>query len=107
MRSTESVLRKYYKLVTGKDADANKLDWGTCIQELKNVNADQKVVQLLDQIRDIHRNPLMHPEDFLDKKLALRLFDISKSAINALAEQILVELKKPRAIAANASSAAP
>jgi len=107
MRATEAVLRKYYKLVTGTDADANNLDWGTCIGDLKKSNADKKVVQLLDQIRDLHRNPLVHPQDFLDTKLALRLFDISKSAINALAEQIAIEEKRPRAQAASASSATP
>ncbi len=95
MRATESVLRKYYKLVTGKDADANNLDWGTCTKELEQSQANQKVVHILDQIRDLHRNPLMHPEDFLDMKQALGLFDISKSAINALAEEIIVlEAKK-------------
>jgi len=88
MRATEAVLRKYYKLVTRKDADASNLDWGTCTQELKRSNADQKVVLHVDQIRDLHRNPLMHPEDYLDMKQALGLFDISKSAINAMAEEI-------------------
>lgn len=88
MRATEAVLRRYYKLVTGKDADATNLDWGTCTQELKKSNADQKVVLHVDQIRDLHRNPLMHPEDYLDMKQALGLFDISKSAINAMAQEI-------------------
>lgn len=88
MRATEAVLRKYYKLVTGKDAEASNLDWGTCTQELKKSNADKKVVLHVDQIRDLHRNPLMHPQDYLDMKQALGLFDISKSAINAMAEEI-------------------
>jgi hypothetical protein len=87
MRATESLLRKYHKRVTGRDADLQHLDWGTCIQELKG-KAAPKVIQHLDQIRDLHRNPLMHPEEFLDMKEALGLFDIAKSAINALADEI-------------------
>lgn len=30
----------------------------------------------------------MHPQDYLDMKQALGLFDISKSAMNAMAEEI-------------------
>ena len=103
MRAIESMLRRYYKLMTGRDADANNLDWGTCITDLRKSSANKKVVQLLDQIRDLHRNPLMHPEEFLDMKLALRLFDISKSALNALAEQITIEEAKPKTSTASAS----
>jgi hypothetical protein len=90
MRATENVLRQYYKLVTGKPID--RIDWGTCTADLKKAKANQKIVQVLDQIRDLHRNPLMHPEDFLSMKEAISLFDIAKSAIGSVAEEI-AELK--------------
>jgi hypothetical protein len=102
MRATEAVLRIYYKLVTGKEPD--RIDWGTCTQELKKGRANQKVVQVLDQIRDLHRNPLMHPQDFLTMKDAIGLFDIAKSAIGALAEEI-VKLKAADAAAEDAKAA--
>jgi hypothetical protein len=86
MRATEQVLRQYYKEFTGKDA--GRIEWATCVQELKKAKANPKVVQVLDQIRDLHRNPLMHPEDFLSMKEAISLFDIAKSAIGSLAEEI-------------------
>jgi hypothetical protein len=88
MRATEHVLRQYYALVTGKPTD--RIDWATCTQELKKANANDKVVQVLDQIRDLHRNPLMHPQEFLSMKEAISLFDIAKSAIGSLAEEIAV-----------------
>jgi hypothetical protein len=100
MRATEAVLRIYYKLVTGNEPD--RIDWGTCTQELKKGKANQKIVQVLDQIRDLHRNPLMHPQDFLTMKEAIRLFDIAKSAIGSLAE----EIAKLKAVAAAAEAAA-
>jgi hypothetical protein len=55
----------YFKTITGKDAAQGHLDWGTCISELtKTQKADAKVLAVLDQIRSVHRNPLMHPEVF-------------------------------------------
>jgi hypothetical protein len=86
MRATEHVLRQYYALVMKKPTD--RIDWGTCTNELKKANADSKIVQVLDQIRDLHRNPLMHPQEFLSMKDAIGLFDIAKSAISSLAEEI-------------------
>jgi len=86
MRATEHVLRQYYALVIGKPTD--RIDWATCTNELKKAGANPKVVQVLDQIRDLHRNPLMHPQEFLSIKEAISLFDIAKSAIGSLAEEI-------------------
>lgn len=86
MRATENVLRQYYALVIEKPTD--RINWATCTQELIKAGANKKVVQVLDQIRDLHRNPLMHPEEFLSMKDAISLFDIAKSAIGSLAEEI-------------------
>ena len=86
MRATEDVLRQYYALVTKKPTD--RIEWHTCIQELKKASGNLKVIQVLDQIRDLHRNPLMHPQDFLSMKEAISLFDIAKSAIGSMAEEI-------------------
>jgi len=87
MRATESVLRQFYAQLTGKSA-ARK-EWATCINELVKAGADKKVMAILDQLRDLHRNPLMHPQDFLSMKQAIGLFDIAKSAIGSLAEEII------------------
>jgi len=86
MRATEDVLRQYYALFMKKTTD--KIDWAVCTQELKKAKANPKVVQVLDQIRDLHRNPLMHPQEFLSMKEAIGLFDIAKSVIGSLAEEI-------------------
>jgi hypothetical protein len=102
MRATENVLRQYYALVMGKPID--RIDWGTCTAELKKAKANQKVVGILDQIRDLHRNPLMHPQEFLDMKEAISLFDIAKSAIGSVAEEI-AKLKAAAAAAEDAKAA--
>jgi hypothetical protein len=86
MRATEHVLRQYYTRLTGQPA--GRKEWATCVAELTKAGAPAKVMQILDQVRDLHRNPLMHPQDFLSMKEAIGLFDIAKSAIGALAEEV-------------------
>jgi hypothetical protein len=102
MRATENVLRQYYMELTGKTVD--RIEWGPCIQELRSANANQKVLQVLDQIRDLHRNPLMHPQDFLSMKEAIGLFDIAKSAIGAIAEEVAILQKAAAASPAQITS---
>lgn len=46
----------------------------------------QKILNILDQIRDLHRNPLAH-EVFLEMDEAVELFDTAKSAITAMARK--------------------
>ena len=88
MRATEAVLRQYHRLVAGLSQDAKSPEMAQCINELKKKGEDAKTLNILDAIRDLHRNPQMHPEIFLSMDEAMRLFDIAKSAINAMADRI-------------------
>lgn len=88
-RSIESVLRKYHALICAKSSAAGRRpEMATCINELRRSGADAKLLDILDHFRDLHRNTTMHPEVFLDGPEALRLFDIAKSGINAMADKI-------------------
>jgi hypothetical protein len=58
------------------------------IDELRNRNlVDAKVLAILDQVRQLHRNPLVH-KIFLEMDEAINLFDIAKGAMNAMAQHI-------------------
>lgn len=103
MRATEAVLREYHALAVGPKT-GRPPEMAQCINELRKANEDPKILNILDSIRDLHRNPQMHPEVFLSMEEALRLFDISKSAINAMADRI-IELKDKTL--REAASAAP
>jgi hypothetical protein len=94
MRATEGVLRDYWYLVRNPSTGTTAPEMAICINELRANGEDPKLMDILDHIRDLHRNTLMHPEAFLTMKEALRLFDISKSAISAMADRI-GELKQP------------
>jgi hypothetical protein len=64
-------------------------DLGTYIRYLKILGAKDQAVDLMEEIRKHHRNPLMHPEDTLDVPQALAVFDLTKSAIIFLIQDML------------------
>lgn len=88
MRATESVLRQYHRLLLGLPANRRSPEMAVCIDQLTKAGENQKLMESLDHIRGLHRNPLMHPEDFLTMDQALQLFDIAKSAITSMAKRI-------------------
>jgi hypothetical protein len=88
LRATEAVLRQYYRLVKDLPVGTKSPEMAQCINELKSAGEDAKLMNILDGIRDLHRNPQMHPEAFLSMEEATELFDITKSAINAMARRI-------------------
>ncbi|MBI2836370.1 MAG: hypothetical protein HYX85_01590 [Chloroflexi bacterium] len=49
-------------------------------------DADQKVISILDQIRSLHRNPTIHPEEVLTINQAMTLFAIAQSAMVSMVE---------------------
>ncbi len=82
LRATESVILTYYQLVVA--SQPKKRDWGTYIDGLKDNGGDPATVAALDQIRALHRNPLMHPEDVLSIEESIILLGIVQSAILAM-----------------------
>jgi hypothetical protein len=87
MRAFEKVFRKFYKACTAKDGGTT--DIYKLIKDLRDhfSNVDPKTLNILDQIRDLHRNPLAH-EVFLEMDDAIELFDVAKSAITAMARHL-------------------
>jgi hypothetical protein len=76
-------------LVCNTSPNAGKRpEMATCINELRKANEQPKLLDILDHFRYLHRNTTMHPEVFLESPEALRLFDVAKSALNAMADRI-------------------
>lgn len=50
----------------------------------ENDDGDKKVRAVLRQIKDLHRNELMHPDVTLDMDEALNLWGIAQSAIASM-----------------------
>src|SRR5205807_4190220 len=94
-RATDEMLRRYCAHF-GAVPKGSGRDWGRYIQALRDVLANppttkkpnERTVDLLDSIRALDRNPLIHPEDNLDSDDALILFDLCKNAVALMVADI-------------------
>lgn len=102
IRALELVLHEYYVVIC-KPENANKRlnNWAAYLSPLYKLCADKcatlskeekshvkKVYYLLQQIKDLDRNDIMHPETVLNETEALKLFDVAKTAIMVMAEKL-------------------
>jgi transposase-like protein len=67
-RCAESILRRYYEAVVGKLPKRQMRNWGSYIRYLKECGADVRVITILEQIQDLHRNPVIHPETRMKRR---------------------------------------
>lgn len=88
LRATEKVLREYYTFVLHKPAEQVRMK--QAIDELIKAKAEPKTLAVIDQLRSLHRNPIDHPEVFLEPAEAMELFSICTSAISAMARQMKI-----------------
>jgi hypothetical protein len=86
MRATERALREWHKAAIRKRTRAK--DWRKVIDALREVGAHEATLAALDRLRELHRNPIAHPEVFLTLDEALDLFGAAESAISSVARQI-------------------
>jgi hypothetical protein len=95
LRATEAVIHKYYVAVTKND-DLKRKDrnWGAYVRNLnryRKINpdsADPKIISMIDQIREHHRNVIIHPENTLTDSEAQVLFTVCVGAIIAMLRAI-------------------
>jgi hypothetical protein len=88
LRATEALIREYYKVVVGELPKMKSRNWGRYIDILRRHGADARIMGALDQIREMHRNPIMHPEDFLSAEEAATLFGVAQGLIVFIAADI-------------------
>ena len=80
LRALELVIKEYLTIL-GKDVSELK-NWYQYIEAAKEVDGvPPKVTAMLDRMRQLDRNPLMHPEDVLDSVQAQMLFSQSSNTI--------------------------
>jgi hypothetical protein len=88
LRSLESVIKQYVLTATGTLPPSNRQNWGEYIDQLGKSGATPSTVGTLRNIKDNHRNPLMHPEDVLDERGAISVFQLSGISIGELVDEI-------------------
>ena len=83
-RSTEATMRAYYEEKVGDlPANGQQRSWGSLINKLKEPEyaVPPRIVGYLTQIKDYHRNPLIHPEQSLEMADALELLHVCLGAM--------------------------
>jgi hypothetical protein len=96
LRAVEMVAQKYYELYAAPLSNKAERNLATYLRKLStlaeeegNKNApDARVVQLLVQIKDRYRNPLIHIDTAVDADDATILFGIATGAIAQMAEAL-------------------
>ena len=74
-RANEAVLRRYYDAVTNGADRPKGRSIHAYLSSMKDKNVgDPKVISSLKDLKDLHRNPVLHPEhniESVEKALAL------------------------------------
>lgn len=113
LRGLEVVMSAYYKAVSGKEKGFRSWhDYIEALEELaaqaKESNASYpspKVASMLDRMRQLDRNPLMHPSDSLDEMAADTLFKLGIVTITELAKDLRDMAGQPELKLVTAASA--
>jgi hypothetical protein len=82
-RAMETVLRRYYGHVTGGKALPKVRNLGVYINALAK-DGDPKLLSSLTQVKDLHRNPLIHPETVLTTEEAINILGLVRSAVSVM-----------------------
>lgn len=89
LRAVESVIVDYIVVLTGAKPKTSDRNWGSYIKTIRDGGGDIKACAVLDQIRELHRNPNIHPETILTMDEALTLLGIAQSAIITMVNDIV------------------
>lgn len=85
-RANESVLHRYYDAVTNSNERPKSRNMGDYINALQNGNPH--VIAALKSLKDLHRNPLIHPEHSIDS------VDDAIAILNAVHTAVVAMLKE-------------
>lgn len=90
-RATEAVLKQYVTAFAGNLPKGR--DWGKYVAELNTNGADKRITNAIDRLRELHRNPLMHPDDTLTMAEA----DMLAGMCRALIPLMLADMESKKA----------
>jgi hypothetical protein len=89
MRAAESLIKAYYEVLAGSPWPYAQRDWGKYIAELEKLpNINTVITGRLKEIKNLNRNPLIHPEDVVSMEEAPIIFDLCNGVIYYMAEEI-------------------
>jgi hypothetical protein len=89
-RANEAVVRAYFAVVAPNEKAPKSGNLGDYLKVMSEKNlGDAKVIAALGQIKDLHRNPIMHPEQSIDSTdEAVSLMGAVRAAIGEMLKAI-------------------
>lgn len=97
LRATETLVHQYYVAAVGANLKRKDRNWGAYVRNLNahrknnpDSQVDPKLISLIDQVREHHRNPVIHPELMLSAEEAQTLFSVCTGVIIAFANACAV-----------------
>lgn len=94
MRAIESSLLSLMRMVCGRKFESLNANWGSYIAEMRKIVSSNKrkkptkeTIDLLSQIKDNHRNPVMHNEFDLTAQEAIDIFDLGSVVISHITDE--------------------
>ena len=92
-RATEAVAKKYLLHLGYTEEDIKKTsNWGGYHTLMKDKEADDAIAHHFDQLRSLHRNPLIHPEVTLDMTEAQSLWAMCTSLVISMVTKTKMNL---------------
>lgn len=81
-RALECVIIRYVRVFSNAEIEKKSRSLGVYIRYLEqSKKCEERVIAVLRQLKDLHRNPLMHPESHLDTEAAISIVGIVRSAM--------------------------
>jgi hypothetical protein len=91
MRAVEAIVVYYIFKCTGNPPDPGNRNFGAYIRTLEANKAEQKAIRSLRELKDLDRNPLIHPESDLDQDEAISLFILCSQTV---IPQLIADMNK-------------
>jgi hypothetical protein len=85
VRALESLIVEYFKKIAGTNPVDKRRNWGVYIKVLRTKpEADPKILDFLEHIKDNYRNPISHPEATLSTDEVTVLLGVAVGAITQI-----------------------
>ena len=115
MRAIEIMLKNYYESFTGTVSNKTERNYAIYLKKLaaladdeeKQGRPDKRVIQMLAQIKDHYRNPLLSPENTVTLEEATQLFGMASALISLMAEQVNNQQNATKTGKSNISNPSP
>lgn len=96
-RATEAVIKKYMEVYRCPSLKESQRNWGRYTDALAKAGAHPVIIHHIDQLRELHRNPVTHPDTTLTRSDAIALLAMCQSVIQSMVADMETKVASPDA----------